>query len=81
MQSFTTLYLSSTSSTLILDDAKIPTMKEFTSEARLELDVSDDTAHTVVVMFDETAIELVRFSAESLLEGEDEVVEDRPKLP
>ncbi|KAL6573204.1 hypothetical protein OROMI_012820 [Orobanche minor] len=47
------LYLSSSSSTLILDDAEIPTMKEFTSEARsvtyrLELDISDDTANTMV---------------------------------
>ncbi|KAL6577819.1 hypothetical protein OROMI_010147 [Orobanche minor] len=148
------LYLSSSSSTLILDDAEIPAMKEFTSEARagtlenlliwarnrnndsvtfnckvkinnirtrkgwnypscgsdkckkgvtrkegkfwcdacnkhseypivryrLELDVSDNTAHTMVVMFDETATELVKFSAESLLEGEDEA-EDQPALP
>ncbi|KAL6505937.1 hypothetical protein OROHE_023316 [Orobanche hederae] len=159
------LYLSSSSSTLILDDAEIPAMKEFTSEAseievgketlpddhskpragtlenlliwacnrkndsvtfnceviinnirtrkgwnyplcggdkckkgvtrkegkfwcdacnkhseypivryRLELDISDNTAHTMVVMFDETATELVKFSAESLLEGEDEAL-------
>ncbi|KAL6529132.1 hypothetical protein OROHE_014876 [Orobanche hederae] len=129
------LYLSSSSSTLILDDAEIPAMKEFTSDAtsvtfncqviinnirtrkgwnyplcgsdkckkgvtrkegkfwcdacnkhseypvvryRLELDIYDDTANTMVVMFDETATELVKFSAESLLEGEDE---DQPALP
>ncbi|KAL6529080.1 hypothetical protein OROHE_014824 [Orobanche hederae] len=143
------LYLSSSSSTLILDDAEIPALKEFTSEASeievgketlradhsehragtlenllicarnrnndsvtfncqviinnirtrkgwnypscggdkckkvscCELDVSDDTAHTMVVMFDETATELVKFSAESLLEGEDEVADDQPALP
>ncbi|KAL6513881.1 hypothetical protein OROHE_019337 [Orobanche hederae] len=135
------LYLSSSSSTLILDDAEIPAMKEFISEAseiesvtfncqviinnirtrkgwnypscgsdkckkgvtrkegkfwcdacnkhseypvvryRLELDVSDDTAHTMVVMFDETATELVKFSAEILLEGGDEAAYDQPALP
>ncbi|KAL6527601.1 hypothetical protein OROMI_029412 [Orobanche minor] len=48
---------------------------------RLEIDVSDSSAHTVVVMFDETATELVKCSAESLLEGEDEVAEDQPTLP
>ncbi|KAL6549374.1 hypothetical protein OROHE_008491 [Orobanche hederae] len=48
---------------------------------RLEIDVSDSSAHTVVVMFDETATELVKCSAESLLEGEDEVEEDQPTLP
>ncbi|KAL6520536.1 hypothetical protein OROMI_032298 [Orobanche minor] len=41
---------------------------------RLEIDVSDSSAHTVVVMFDETATELVKCSAESLLEGEDEII-------
>ncbi|KAL6522319.1 hypothetical protein OROHE_016872 [Orobanche hederae] len=48
---------------------------------RLEIDVSDSSAHTMVVMFDETATELVKCSAESLLEGEDEVAEDQPLLP
>ncbi|KAL6529079.1 hypothetical protein OROHE_014823 [Orobanche hederae] len=135
------LYLSSNSSTLILDDDEIHALKEFTSEASeiesvtfncqviinnirtrigwnypscggdkckkgvtrkegkfwcdacnkhseypvvrymLELDVSNDTAHTMVVMFDETATELVKFSAESLLEGEDEATDDQPALP
>ncbi|KAL6561315.1 hypothetical protein OROMI_016916 [Orobanche minor] len=133
------LYLLSSSSTLILDDAEIPALKElnanvnvvesatficevkinnirtrkgwnyrghdkckkgltrkegkFWCEAcnkpvaypvvryRLEIDVSDSSAHTVVVMFDETATELVKCSAESLLEGEDEVAEDQPTLP
>ncbi|KAL6529085.1 hypothetical protein OROHE_014829 [Orobanche hederae] len=35
----------------------------------------------MVVMFDETATELVKFSAESLLEGEDEAADDQPALP
>ncbi|KAL6529083.1 hypothetical protein OROHE_014827 [Orobanche hederae] len=35
----------------------------------------------MVVMFDETATELVKFSAESLLEGEDEATDDQPALP
>ncbi|KAL6554207.1 hypothetical protein OROMI_019880 [Orobanche minor] len=38
---------------------------------RLELGVSDDTAHIVVVMFDETATNLVKCSAESILESSD----------
>ncbi|KAL6564001.1 hypothetical protein OROHE_005241 [Orobanche hederae] len=48
---------------------------------RLEIDVSDSSSHTVVVIFDETATELVKCSAESLLEGEGEVAEDQPMLP
>ncbi|GJU19988.1 nucleic acid-binding, OB-fold protein, partial [Tanacetum coccineum] len=41
---------------------------------RLELDVSDDTAQIVVVMFDETATALVGCSAGSLMDIEDEMV-------
>lgn len=40
---------------------------------RLELDVSDDTARTVVVLFDELSHQLVKYSAQSLLKEEDEV--------
>ncbi|GKA27608.1 nucleic acid-binding, OB-fold protein [Tanacetum coccineum] len=40
---------------------------------RLELDVSDKTASTVVVMFDEPATELVKCSADSIMEADDEM--------
>ncbi|GKA36290.1 reverse transcriptase domain-containing protein, partial [Tanacetum coccineum] len=40
---------------------------------RLELDISDETASTVVVMFDDIAIELVKCSADSIVQPEDEV--------
>ncbi|GJW01939.1 putative PIF1 DNA helicase/replication protein A1-like protein [Tanacetum coccineum] len=47
---------------------------------RLEVVVVDDTAHIVVVMFNDTATELLKCSAESLLEtGEDE--DDESSLP
>nr|GEV68275.1 hypothetical protein CTI12_AA123990 [Tanacetum cinerariifolium] len=51
------LYLSSTSSTLIRDDAKIPAVKQLKTDNkyRLELQVSNETAQVVVVMFDDTA--------------------------
>ncbi|GJQ94919.1 reverse transcriptase domain-containing protein [Tanacetum coccineum] len=39
---------------------------------RLELDVSDKNASTVVVMFDESATELVKCSADSLAEADDD---------
>lgn len=39
---------------------------------RLELDVSDHTAQTVVVLFDETVRDLVKCSPESLLESNPE---------
>ncbi|GJT76115.1 uncharacterized protein Tco_1042840 [Tanacetum coccineum] len=39
---------------------------------RLEAVVADDTAHTVVVMFNDTATELLKCSAESLIGTEDE---------
>nr|GEZ16645.1 hypothetical protein [Tanacetum cinerariifolium] len=42
-------------------------------EFRLELDVSDKTASTVVVMFDEPAIELVKCSADSLAAADEDV--------
>nr|GEW00174.1 hypothetical protein [Tanacetum cinerariifolium] len=48
---------------------------------RLELDVSDDTAHViVVVMFDETAITLVKCYAESLMDVANECSEDHLSL-
>ncbi|KAL6514368.1 hypothetical protein OROHE_019110 [Orobanche hederae] len=47
---------------------------------RLELDVSDDTARTVVVLFDELSYQLVKYSAQSLLKEEDEGVEDQSAL-
>nr|GEW09650.1 hypothetical protein [Tanacetum cinerariifolium] len=40
---------------------------------RLELDISDQTASTVVVMFDDTATELVKCSADSIVQAKDEV--------
>nr|GEW88215.1 hypothetical protein [Tanacetum cinerariifolium] len=40
---------------------------------RLELDVADDTGHTVVVLFDEPATALIKCFAESLAEADDEV--------
>ncbi|GJZ06063.1 zinc finger MYM-type protein 1 [Tanacetum coccineum] len=40
--------------------------------ALLELEVSDETAHIVVVMFDEPATSLAKCSAESIIELEDE---------
>ena len=40
---------------------------------RLELGVSDDTAQTVVVLFDDPAKKLVKCSAAALMELDDEV--------
>ncbi|KAL6584936.1 hypothetical protein OROMI_004225 [Orobanche minor] len=40
---------------------------------RLELDVSDETAQTVVVLFDETVRDLLKCSPESLLEDDTEL--------
>nr|GEY59747.1 RWP-RK domain-containing protein [Tanacetum cinerariifolium] len=40
---------------------------------RLELDVSDDTGHTVVVLFGKPATALVKCSAESIAEADDEI--------
>ncbi|GKD04850.1 DNA helicase PIF1, ATP-dependent, partial [Tanacetum coccineum] len=39
---------------------------------RLEVVVADDTAHTVVVMFNDTATELLKCSVESLMGTKDE---------
>lgn len=40
---------------------------------RLEMDVSDHTEQTVIVLFDEPARSLLKCSPESLLENDDEV--------
>ncbi|GKA85114.1 DNA helicase PIF1, ATP-dependent [Tanacetum coccineum] len=45
---------------------------------RLEVVVADDTASTVVVMFNDTATELVKCSAESLMVGDDDGVDADP---
>ncbi|KAL6520730.1 hypothetical protein OROHE_016911 [Orobanche hederae] len=48
---------------------------------RLEVDLRDETAETVVVMWDETATELTKTSAKVLLDGLDKVDDDAPVLP
>nr|GEV82998.1 hypothetical protein [Tanacetum cinerariifolium] len=48
---------------------------------RLEVDVSDDTAQAVVVMFNETTTTLVKCSADSLMDTTDESIEDHLSLP
>ena len=40
---------------------------------RLELGISDDTEQTVVVLFDNAAVDLVKFPASALVADEDEV--------
>ncbi|GKE20180.1 hypothetical protein Tco_1431692, partial [Tanacetum coccineum] len=106
------LYLSSTSSTMIVDDEQIPVLKQFKSDdsgielakellpadstgakagtlenllismdypvLRLELEVSDDTAQAVVVMFDETARIVVKCSAGSIVGSEEQEEEEFP---
>ncbi|GJV17809.1 replication protein A 70 kDa DNA-binding subunit C-like protein [Tanacetum coccineum] len=110
------LYLSSTSLTMIIDDEKIPVLKidkvrtnkgwnypscggekckkgnisrkagQFWCDScenpvkypviryKLELEISDDTAEVVVVMFGETTTSLVKCSASSILGSEGQVV-------
>ncbi|GKD31026.1 ATP-dependent DNA helicase PIF7-like protein [Tanacetum coccineum] len=48
---------------------------------RLELDISDQTASTVVVMFDDIATELVKCSADSIVQPEDETADVHAILP
>ncbi|GJU10382.1 replication protein A 70 kDa DNA-binding subunit C-like protein [Tanacetum coccineum] len=48
---------------------------------RLEVVVADDTAHTVVVLFNEMATELVKCSADSIIDALDEGIEDDSELP
>nr|GEU68694.1 hypothetical protein [Tanacetum cinerariifolium] len=71
------------SSTLILDDASIPALKELRSEIRymLELGVSDETGHVVVVMLDETTSKLVKCSADSIAQAKEESLDDNSDLP
>nr|GEY54497.1 hypothetical protein [Tanacetum cinerariifolium] len=66
------LYLSSTSSTLIVDDEKILLLMWLKTDDRyrLELEISDKTEKIVVVMFDETTRVLLKCSASSTLECE-----------
>ncbi|GJY11847.1 hypothetical protein Tco_0381156, partial [Tanacetum coccineum] len=70
------LYLSSTSSTLIINDKKIPLLMRLKTDDRykLKLEISDETVEVVVVMFDETARVLLKCSTSSILdyEGQDE---------
>nr|GEU57745.1 hypothetical protein [Tanacetum cinerariifolium] len=58
-------------------------IKQALGRYRLEVVVADDTARTVVVMFNDTATELLNYSAESLMGTEDENsdVEDELNLP
>nr|GEU47119.1 hypothetical protein [Tanacetum cinerariifolium] len=46
----------------------------------LELDVVDDTRHIVVVLFDEPATALIKCSAESIAEANDEILDDDESL-
>nr|GEZ75053.1 hypothetical protein [Tanacetum cinerariifolium] len=46
--------------------------KHVTGLYRLEVVVADDTAHIVVVMFNDTTTELIKCSAESLMVADDE---------
>ncbi|KAL6499265.1 hypothetical protein OROHE_026142 [Orobanche hederae] len=48
---------------------------------RLELGISDETADTVIVLFDEPAKELVKCSAASILDEEDESSDEHASLP
>ncbi|GJR98804.1 ATP-dependent DNA helicase PIF1-like protein [Tanacetum coccineum] len=48
---------------------------------RLELQVSDDTAEVVVVMFNETATRLVKCTADSIVEYEDQLGDEHSPLP
>ncbi|PWA34863.1 nucleic acid-binding, OB-fold protein [Artemisia annua] len=51
------------------------------SRFRFQVDVMDATAQTVIVMWDETALELTKSSAKALLDELDEVEDDAPSLP
>ncbi|GKC89960.1 nucleic acid-binding, OB-fold protein, partial [Tanacetum coccineum] len=47
----------------------------------LELGVSDKTGHVVVVMFDETATALVKCSADTISQAEEESLDDDSEFP
>ncbi|GJV77793.1 hypothetical protein Tco_1509377 [Tanacetum coccineum] len=84
-------YLSSTSSTLIVDDEQIPVLKRLKTDDssveysviryRLDLEISDDTVEAAVVMFDETARSLLKCSASSIVGSEDQDEEEHSGLP
>nr|GEW41475.1 hypothetical protein [Tanacetum cinerariifolium] len=78
------LYLSSTSSMVFCDDDDIPCLQELRVDDRynLEVVVADDTTHTVIVMFNDTATKLLKCSAESLMgtEYENSDAEDELNL-
>ncbi|GJZ40062.1 reverse transcriptase domain-containing protein, partial [Tanacetum coccineum] len=48
---------------------------------RLKMDVADDIGHVVVVLFDEPATALIKCSAESIVEADDEIPDDDRSLP
>nr|GEW85883.1 hypothetical protein [Tanacetum cinerariifolium] len=76
------LYFSTSSSAIIYDNDDIPCLRELKTAERymLEVVIADDTAHTVIMMFNDIATEFLKCSAESLLgEGEDE--DDESSLP
>ncbi|GKC50546.1 ATP-dependent DNA helicase PIF1-like protein [Tanacetum coccineum] len=58
----------------------LPSSRCLLCKYKLEVVVADDTAHTVVVMFNDTATELLKCSAESLL-GAGENEDDESSLP
>ncbi|GJT43277.1 DNA helicase PIF1, ATP-dependent [Tanacetum coccineum] len=63
------------------DNLKNYYVKHVTRLYRLEVMVADDTAHTVIVMFNDKVMELLKCSAESLLEAKDESAYDDSSLP
>ncbi|GJX15723.1 nucleic acid-binding, OB-fold protein, partial [Tanacetum coccineum] len=66
---------------LILSPSTVRTVGYLILRYRLEVDVSDDTAQAVVVMFNETTTALVKCSADSLMDTTDESAEDHLSLP
>ncbi|GKB03797.1 hypothetical protein Tco_0831940 [Tanacetum coccineum] len=63
------------------DGGVTPASSSRVSRSELELGISDATAHVVVVMFDETASELVKCSADSLAQSDKEYLDDTLALP
>ncbi|GKD40340.1 hypothetical protein Tco_1260547 [Tanacetum coccineum] len=58
---------------VLLGKREVSGVKRVTGLFRLELDVSDKTASTMVVMFDEPVAELVKCSADSLTAADEDV--------
>ncbi|KAL6549107.1 hypothetical protein OROHE_008952 [Orobanche hederae] len=54
---------------------------QYPIQYRLELGISDETADTVILLFDEPATELVKCSAASILDEEDESSDEHASLP